>query len=137
MPDRSRWAAHPSPRPTARSAAGAAQPARLRPHRASGCVDPQRRRPGTAVLHRSVYARALSNDALHAFVHHLHMFLAGCLLSWTIVGVDRMPRRRSHSVRVAVLVVVAAAHDTLSKYLHAHALRPDPALCSTGTSAPS
>jgi putative membrane protein len=50
------------------------------------------------------------------------MFAAGCLLSWTVVGVDPMPRRPRYGVRVATLVVAAAAHDTVSKLLYARGL---------------
>lgn len=57
---------------------------------------------------------------LHAAVH-LHMFLAGCLLGWVVVGIDPI-RRRSVTVKLVTLVVAGAAHDTLSKLMYAHDL---------------
>jgi putative membrane protein len=70
-----------------------------------------------------LYARSVDNETEHALVH-LHMFAAGCLLSWTIVGVDPRPRRPGYGVRLATLVVAAAAHDTVSKLLYARGLPP-------------
>ena len=67
------------------------------------------------------YALTLQHDGLHALVH-LHMFLTGCLLAWVVVGVDPMPRRPGFGGRLATLVIVAAAHDTISKLLYAHDL---------------
>jgi putative membrane protein len=69
----------------------------------------------------SVYAWTVQDETVHALVH-LHMFAAGCLLSWTIVGVDPRPRRPGYGARVATLVVAAAAHDTVSKLLYARGL---------------
>jgi putative membrane protein len=63
------------------------------------------------------------HELLHAVVH-LHMFMAGCLLSWVLVGVDPV-RRRSVTVKVVTLAVVGAAHDTLSKLMYAHDLPND------------
>jgi putative membrane protein len=64
-----------------------------------------------------LYQATEHNDLLHAAVH-LHMFLAGCLLSWAVIGVDPM-RRPGTLVRLAVLVVTAAGHDTLAKLMYA------------------
>jgi putative membrane protein len=52
---------------------------------------------------------------------HLHMFLAGCLLSWYLIGPDPMPRP-SISTALIVLLIAAAAHDVLAKLLYAHQL---------------
>lgn len=53
---------------------------------------------------------------------HLHMFLAGCLLSWYLIGRDPMTRRPSTPSAVAVLLLAAAAHDVLAKLLYARQL---------------
>jgi putative membrane protein len=61
----------------------------------------------------------------HLFVHvlvHVHMFLAGCLISWSVLAPDPIVRRTRVAVRLAVVVVVGAAHDTLAKLLYAHDL---------------
>jgi putative membrane protein len=68
---------------------------------------------GLGVLYLTgLYARAENNDLIHAMTH-LHMFVAGCLLSWVIIGVDPIRRRPSLPVRIATLIVAGAAHDTL------------------------
>lgn len=55
-------------------------------------------------------------------VIHLHMFLAGCLLSWYLIGPDPIHRRPSTPTALAVLLVAAAGHDVLAKLLYAHQL---------------
>ena len=68
-----------------------------------------------------LYARAESNDLIHAAVH-FHMFAAGCLLSWAIIGIDPIRRRPGFPTRIAALIVAGAAHDTLTKLMYAHNL---------------
>jgi putative membrane protein len=38
-----------------------------------------------------LYQAAEHDDLVHAAVH-VHMFLAGCLLSWALIGVDPVRR---------------------------------------------
>ena len=68
-----------------------------------------------------LYRAAENNDLIHAAVH-LHMFLAGCLLSWALIGLDPIRRRPGIKARLAALVVAAAAHDTLAILMYAHGL---------------
>lgn len=68
-----------------------------------------------------LYSAAGHNDLLHAAVH-LHMFLAGCLLSWAIIGIDPIRRRPGMRVRLAALVITGAGHDILAKLMYAHEL---------------
>lgn len=68
-----------------------------------------------------LYAATLENEVLHVVVH-LHLFLTGCLLSWTVVGLDPMPHRPGVRTRLVTLVLAAAAHDTVSKLLFARGL---------------
>jgi putative membrane protein len=67
----------------------------------------------------SLYSAAERNDLVHAAVH-LHMLLGGCLLSWAIIGVDPIRRRPGTTVRLAVLIIGAAGHETLAKLMYAH-----------------
>lgn len=67
-----------------------------------------------------MYGAVENHELLHAAVH-LHMFLAGCLLSWVVVGIDPI-RRRSAAVKLVTLTVAGAGHDTLSKLMYAHDL---------------
>ncbi len=68
-----------------------------------------------------LYRAAENNDLIHAAVH-LHMFLAGCLLSWALIGLDPIRRRPGIKARLVTLVVAGAAHDTLAKFMYAHSL---------------
>jgi putative membrane protein len=68
-----------------------------------------------------LYARAERSDLIHAAVH-LHMFVAGCLLSWAIIGIDPVRHRAGTAVRLGLLIVAGAGHDTLSKLMYAHDL---------------
>lgn len=53
---------------------------------------------------------------------HLHMFLAGCLFSWYLVGPDPMTHRPGTGKSLVVLLVAAAGHDTLAKLMYARQL---------------
>jgi putative membrane protein len=70
-----------------------------------------------------LYRAAESNHLIHAAVH-LHMFLAGCLVSWAIIGLDPIRRRPGVTARLVALVIAGAAHDTLAKLMYAHSLPP-------------
>ena len=65
-----------------------------------------------------LYQAAEHNDLVHAAVH-VHMFLVGCLLSWTVIGLDPVRRRPGTWVRLTALIIVAAGHDTLAKLIYA------------------
>jgi putative membrane protein len=68
-----------------------------------------------------LYAAAERNDLVHAAVH-LHLFAAGCLLSWALIGTDPVRRRPAFRGRLIALVIAAAGHDTLSKLMYARNL---------------
>lgn len=68
-----------------------------------------------------LFAAAERHAALHLAVH-AHMFLAGCLLSWFVLGRDPGPRRGGLPAQLAVLLATAAAHDVLAKLLYAKLL---------------
>lgn len=68
-----------------------------------------------------LFAATQRHPWLHLLVH-THMFLAGCLLSWFLVGRDPMPHRPSTRQAVMVLVLVAGSHDLLAKLMYAHLL---------------
>jgi putative membrane protein len=53
---------------------------------------------------------------------HVHMFLAGCLISWYLIGPDPITRRPSTRTALIVLLIAAAAHDILAKLLYAQQL---------------
>jgi putative membrane protein len=63
-----------------------------------------------------LYQAAEHDDLVHAAVH-VHMFLAGCLLSWAVIGLDPV-RRPGTWVRLTALIIAAAGHDTLAKLIY-------------------
>ena len=65
-----------------------------------------------------LYKAAEHNDLVHAAVH-VHMFLAGCLLSWAVIGIDPVRRRPGTWMRLTALIIVAAGHSTLAKLIYA------------------
>ena len=74
---------------------------------------------GLYVLYLTGLYQAAGRDSLiHAAVH-LHMFLAGCLLSWAVIGIDPIRRRPGTGARLAALVIAAAGHDTLANLMYA------------------
>lgn len=65
-----------------------------------------------------LFAAAEQHALLHLVIH-LHMFLAGCLLNWFVLGRDPGPRRGEMPARLSVLLITAAAHDVLGKLMYA------------------
>jgi putative membrane protein len=68
-----------------------------------------------------LYKAAEHDNLIHAALH-MHMVLAGCLLSWAVIGIDPVRRRPGIPVRLAALVIAGAGHDILSKLMYAHNL---------------
>lgn len=69
-----------------------------------------------------LYTAMHASLLLHAFVH-LHVALAGCLFTWSMLnGPDPVPRRHSFRLRLTVLFIGIAAHTLLSKLLYAYGL---------------
>lgn len=58
---------------------------------------------------------------LHPLVHG-HMFLAGCLFSWFLIGRDPLPARPRTRTRLLVLFAAAGCHDLMAKLMYAHLL---------------
>ena len=71
-----------------------------------------------ALYPTGLYQAAEHDDLVHAAVH-MHMFLAGCLLSWAVIGLDPVRRRPGTWVRLTALIIAAAGHDTLAKLIYA------------------
>jgi putative membrane protein len=70
-----------------------------------------------------LYSQAQERPWLNALVH-AHMFLAGCLLSWYLVGSDPRPARTTTRARLLVLLLAAGSHDLLAKLMYAQHLPP-------------
>ena len=61
------------------------------------------------------YEGSEHNTVAHAAVH-VCMVLAGCLLSWAVIGIDSV-RRPGARVRLTALIIAGAGHDTLTKLI--------------------
>jgi putative membrane protein len=66
----------------------------------------------------SLFSLVHSSATVHALVH-LHVLLAGALLTFSLVGIDPQPHRASLTTRAVVLVAFMAAHSILAKRLYA------------------
>ncbi|WP_238146748.1 cytochrome c oxidase assembly protein [Ornithinimicrobium murale] len=69
----------------------------------------------TTDLYRLMHTSALLHGVVHA-----HIFLAGYVLTASLVGRDPDPHRSPVAVRAGVLIVFIAAHSVLAKWLYAH-----------------
>ncbi len=59
-----------------------------------------------------LYEATLRNDVLHELTH-VHFLVAGCLFFWPILGLDPVPGRLPHMLRLFVLFVTLPAHAWL------------------------
>ncbi len=76
---------------------------------------------GLYLLYLTPLYAVTSTSALAHHAVNLHFLLAGCLFTWSIAGLDPLPRRPSVTIRALVLVAAGAAHAYLAKLLHARA----------------
>jgi len=59
-----------------------------------------------------LYGLTLRNDLVHELLH-LHFVVAGCVFFWPIVGIDPVPGRLAHPLRMLLLFVTLPAHAWL------------------------
>jgi putative copper resistance protein D len=69
-----------------------------------------------ALYFTSLYATTLQNSTVHNLVH-VHLILAGCLFWWPAVGIDPLPHRLSHGVRILYLLLAMPFHTILGMAL--------------------
>jgi cytochrome c oxidase assembly factor CtaG len=65
-----------------------------------------------ALYFTGLYELSLRNRAVHELVH-LHFLLAGLLFLWPLVGLDPVPRRFPHAVRMLYAVLTLPFHAFL------------------------
>lgn len=58
------------------------------------------------------YPATLDNPWLHEAMH-AHFLLAGCLFFWPLIGLDPVPGRMPHPMRMLILVATLPAHAVL------------------------
>jgi putative membrane protein len=69
-----------------------------------------------------LYQASLEHDWMHNLLH-VHFVLAGCIFFWPIVGVDPVPGRLPHPMRLLLLCVSLPAHAWLGvSIMSQHAL---------------
>lgn len=66
-----------------------------------------------------LYRQSLTSAALHYLIH-IHFLAAGYLFTWSMIGIDPVPRRRDHRVRILVLFLSIGLHAFLSKFMYAY-----------------
>ncbi len=71
-----------------------------------------------ALYFTPLYGATLRHPLLHELVH-THFLISGCLLAWTFVGLDPVPRLGSLRLRTALLIVALGTHAALAKLLFA------------------
>jgi putative membrane protein len=72
------------------------------------------------LLYATPLYRLMNGDPVLELAVQAHVFVAGCLLTMTLVGPDPMPHRAPLVVRAVALVAFIAAHGVLTKFLYAH-----------------
>jgi putative membrane protein len=65
-----------------------------------------------------LYGETSRHPLLHEAVH-LHFLLSGCLLTWSFVGLDPVPRHGGLAMRIGLLAVALGTHAALAKALYA------------------
>ncbi|MDQ3505702.1 MAG: cytochrome c oxidase assembly protein [Actinomycetota bacterium] len=58
------------------------------------------------------YPATLDNELLHVLLH-VHFLLVGCIFFWPLIGVDPVPGRLPHPMRVLLLVTTLPIHVVL------------------------
>src|SRR4051795_10204819 len=59
-----------------------------------------------------LYQESLQHDALHNLLH-VHFLLAGCIFFWPIIGIDPVPARLPHPMRLLLVCIALPAHAFL------------------------
>jgi putative membrane protein len=67
-----------------------------------------------------LYAATLRSEPLHKMMH-VHMVITGCLLAWSLVGLDPMPHRQAFRLRACALIGAMAGHTVVAKLVYANA----------------
>jgi putative copper resistance protein D len=77
-----------------------------------------------------LYAYSLDHDVVHQLIH-VHLLVVGCLFFWPAIGVDPLPRRFNHGVRIAYLMLALPFHTLLGMSLESQTTRIAPGISLT------
>ncbi|HVI35020.1 MAG TPA: cytochrome c oxidase assembly protein [Gaiellales bacterium] len=65
-----------------------------------------------ALYYTGLYETTLRDPLLHQWLH-VHFVLAGCIFFWPLIGIDPVPGRLPHPLRLILLFVTLPAHAWL------------------------
>jgi cytochrome c oxidase assembly factor CtaG len=65
-----------------------------------------------ALYYTGLYETTLRDPMLHQWLH-VHFVLAGCIFFWPLIGIDPVPGRLPHPLRLILLFVTLPAHAWL------------------------
>jgi putative membrane protein len=65
-----------------------------------------------ALYYTGLYETTLRDPLLHEWLH-VHFVLAGCIFFWPLIGIDPVPGRLPHPLRLILLFVTLPAHAWL------------------------
>jgi len=65
-----------------------------------------------ALYYTGLYQATLEHPLLHEWLH-VHFVLAGCVFFWPLIGIDPVPGRLPHPMRLLLLFVTLPAHAWL------------------------
>jgi putative copper resistance protein D len=77
-----------------------------------------------------LYAYSLNHAVVHQFIH-VHLLVVGCLFFWPTIGVDPLPRRLNHGVRIAYLMLALPFHTLLGMSLESQTTPISPGISLT------
>ncbi|HEY3811522.1 MAG TPA: cytochrome c oxidase assembly protein [Acidimicrobiales bacterium] len=63
-----------------------------------------------------LYAYSLQHPLVHELIH-LHLLVVGCLFYWPAIGIDPLPRRLNHGIRMLYLMLSLPFHTILGMAL--------------------
>lgn len=75
---------------------------------------------GLWILYTTDLYMAMHMHPLVNLLVHIHLFLAGCLFTRSMIYIDPTPHRTGFVYRAVILILAFAGHSILSKYVYIH-----------------
>jgi putative copper resistance protein D len=69
-----------------------------------------------ALYFSGLYADTLRSNLLHQLVH-VDLLMTGCLFYWPVIGIDPLPRRMNHGMKIGYLMLALPFHTILGMAL--------------------
>jgi putative copper resistance protein D len=77
-----------------------------------------------------LYAYSLDHPLVHQLIH-LHLLVVGCLFFWPAIGIDPLPRRLPHGLRMLYLMLALPFHTILGMALESQTTAIAPGISLT------